>query len=412
MNARSLIIAAVLLLATAGGAFWFHHTFVWSEEPLDLGYDLEARRNPYLAAQQFLERAGGAVVRERSLARLDALPPPDDALLVPKLPAYLSPARAAALEAWVRAGGLLIAVAHPGRASPGGAGDEPFLARFGVKTETDTGTTSGKIGAPEGEEDRGEVDEDDTAATPPTEAGDDDDWLDYLTAIRFEGDDAELHLNLGLYAWRETLTDTSGTLVASGSSVTGAQILYYEPGAGQLVALTSASFLRNQEIGHFDHALFLQNLIDGRKLWILDSGDYPGLAELLWQQQRPAVIAGGVFIALLLWGLGGRFGPRFTEIPLPRRSLREHLRAAGGFHWHADRGASLLSRMRTDIEVRATLHHSAWPRLTEAHRLAWLAPLAGLPEAQLRTALFEPPPRDELGFAECVRTLQSIRKCL
>lgn len=392
---RGLILLALLALLGAGG-YWFHQTFVWTEEALDLGYDKAARRDPWLAARLYLEKSGLKVQTERSLAILDALPPTEDALFLPRLPVYLSPERAENLDRWVREGGHLVTVyAHTSRSLAENA-EKPFLERYGVRRETEPA----------------EDDEEEPAEESEGQAKPDELWLDHLTEISFEGREESLHLDLSRDESAGDLRDEGGELVASGSNAWGEQILYYQPDEGELTVLSSADFLRNPSIAQFDHALFLTELLDGRKLWIVDAGDYPSLPALLWQRQRPAVIAAGLLLALLLWQAGGRFGPVLHERVLARRSLSEHLDAAGRYHWRADRGAALLARLRAEVEARATARHGAWPRLTEAHRVEWLAPLVRLDEAELLSALYAPTPKDELGFAERVRTLQTIRKSL
>jgi hypothetical protein len=74
------------------------------------GYQGEAARNPYLAAQRLLERMGTPVRSFAELPGIHELPPPDATLLVPTPRRTLGKARALELTRWVESGGNLVVV--------------------------------------------------------------------------------------------------------------------------------------------------------------------------------------------------------------------------------------------------------------------------------------------------------------
>ena len=97
-----------LIVAAAGIALYFTP---WVEKAVDNGYDTEALRRPYLAAEQFLAEFAVEVKAKDGLELLDDLPPLDHTLLIASSRRSLSERRSEALMAWAAAGGRLILVA-------------------------------------------------------------------------------------------------------------------------------------------------------------------------------------------------------------------------------------------------------------------------------------------------------------
>lgn len=393
------LLAVILLILGLAAYMGFHHYFEWSEDRRDLGYSPEALRNPWLAAENFLKKRGNTVHHQHSLAILDHLPASDEVLFVPRLPLYLSPEREQRLERWLRDGGHLITVfnhvSHDQDKAP------PFLERFGVRG-----------GDAEDDDDHQDDADADPAATAAGSGSskDDEHTFDALTEVHFEGRDRPVHLELGAYSGFY-LRDAGGKAAIAGDAW-GARLLDYSIDQGQLTVLSSTDFLENRRFARFDHALFLDQLVGDRTLWIIDAGDYPSLPSLLWQRYPALLVASLVLILARLWQAAGRFGPLRAGSTGRRRHLGEHLDAAGRHHWRMDRGQTLLAQLRQDLENRLHQRHGAWTRQTEASRCAWLASLTGLAESDLNAALFAPSPRDEQGYWLCVRTLHQLRKSL
>ncbi|MBI2380565.1 MAG: DUF4350 domain-containing protein [Gammaproteobacteria bacterium] len=419
---KRLLWLLPLILLLGLGYWGFHRLFEWSEENRDLGLAEPALRNPYLAAQRLLEKDGSPVSVELSLKRLDALPGPETLLFVPQLPAYLEPARAEALRAWLEAGGHLLTVYRRDSREDEADAERPFLEQYGLRRhseeadEDDESTAEdeakaveqlGELGRALGLKPEGKT----TPDSPEERRKLAETWLKTLTELRFEGHEQSLRLNVAPYteAWLE---DGDEAAAASGDTETRTTLLHYTPGEGSLTVLLDDAFLKNEQLAQFDHALFLTELADGRPVLILNAGDYPSLPELLASRYPEALAAAALLLTFWLWRITGRFGPLRPDVPPARRSLAEHLAAAGRFHWRSDRGAALLEGLRAELHKTLTRRHGAWPDWSEDERLAWLAAQTGMPDYALRAALFDPPPREELAWSEAARGLQTLKSLL
>ncbi len=71
-----------------------------------------------------------------------------------------------------------------------------------------------------------------------------------------------------------------------------------------------------------------------------------GIVPLLVRNAGLVLLAGLLLLTLWLWRVGGRFGPLESEPPHGRRSLREHLEAAGTFLWRRRAGGAMLTAVR------------------------------------------------------------------
>ena len=129
MRGRSLLLVLVAVLAAGlGWLGWRRLQWERVEEPA--GYQGEARRNPYLAAQRLLQRTGHPVTRGRGLPH--PLPPPGDELILPER-GPLAADTVARLADWVARGGLLLAAGLEPEDPAAPATADPLFRAFGVE---------------------------------------------------------------------------------------------------------------------------------------------------------------------------------------------------------------------------------------------------------------------------------------
>ena len=106
-RALSLVIAGVALIAATGLTAWFFANFERQTLEVPVGASMEARRNPFLAAERFLARLGIPVESVAGRDLLRQFPPTSDTLVVNGL-GPLNPERQEALRAWIEGGGHLV----------------------------------------------------------------------------------------------------------------------------------------------------------------------------------------------------------------------------------------------------------------------------------------------------------------
>ena len=126
MTLREALVAILIASIGLAAAAWFLATHERVTESEWTGYRGEARRNPWLAAQRFLNRVEIPANELRALQELRTLPS-GATLIVPQghqsIPARLREA----LIAWVQQGGYLIVEAEPP------ARPDALLDAFGVQ---------------------------------------------------------------------------------------------------------------------------------------------------------------------------------------------------------------------------------------------------------------------------------------
>ena len=125
---RQLLWAIALVVAVLGGAVWFFNNFERVPDREWTGYQGEARRNGFLAAERLLDRMGLRVRHLKTPIELRELPA-NGTLILPARRNALAPAERERLLAWVDGGGHLV-VENENYRLP-----DPILDALGVKRE-------------------------------------------------------------------------------------------------------------------------------------------------------------------------------------------------------------------------------------------------------------------------------------
>src|SRR5262245_23310495 len=125
---RQALWTIVAALAIVGGAVWFFNNFERVPDRERVGYQGEARRNSFLAAERLLDRMGVRVHHLKTPIELRELPT-DGTLILPARRNALAPAERERLLEWVAGGGHLIVETEPQRLP------DPILDALGVKRE-------------------------------------------------------------------------------------------------------------------------------------------------------------------------------------------------------------------------------------------------------------------------------------
>jgi hypothetical protein len=338
---------------------------------VDVPAGREARNNPYLAAQRFLERQGVGVEVRRN--------PPQISQQVAFLPstALLD---ATAAEGWIRfleEGGYLIA----------GIGDDPIRRRLWT------------------EELRLRL------VAPPTQpekvkVGD----------LHSEG---AATLTIECQAAMSLDPAVEDVALAAYRAEGHVPVALLERGRGKLLLLADDQIFANDRIGNADHAAFL---------WYAVAADgAPVRLELVLRQHHPRPLyylarawplwlALGVWLTTFLWSRGARFGPLREKSPPAQRGVRDHLRAAARFLWRQRTPEDLVAAARAAFERRAAAALPGWAQLAPEERAAALQsavrPPGRLASAAIESALHGPAPRTPAAFLHLIAKLETLRRSL
>ncbi len=337
--------AFALAFALLGGAsIWLLTRIEFEPRRSWTGYQGEARRNSWLAAERLLDRMGMEVHHMRAVPELHDLP--QRATLVLTAPReVLSANDRERILAWVANGGHLVVEAE--------ALDDPDPLLDELEVERKPAKDRKGSGEP---------------------------FVFTLPQAR-EPIKAQLYARLSLSAPQATagVRNSSATL-----------LVHFPRLKGQVTALSSLSFARNSSIGDFSHAELLWQIMrfapGSRTVYFFDGPRKLSLLEWLRDEAWPALAGIVLLLALWLWRVVPRFGPLAPDPEPARRRLLDHLRASARFLWSRGGGDALAEASREAVLRRIARAQPDFAALPQTERVKRLAAL-GVTEAEARFVL-------------------------
>lgn len=364
-NRVLLLLFVLLLLALAGlGIIWFLDNYEQRTREIRADVSPMAKRNPFLAAERFLQRIG--IPSESVTGRDYLLNPPEQPglLLVNRMGPDLPPEREQALRDWVASGGHLVVVAQGEWDEESGSSGNRLLDRLGVQPVV--------LDSLDGD--------DESEARFEARVSDE--------PISFTLPDSDERLSVA-FSRKRVLHDSHGRAEWWVESVLGAHLLRFRVGSGHITVLSDNGFLGNEQIGEHDHALFLARLAEGQpRAWLLYSSNMPSLLQLLWRHAGELVLSLVCLVLLLVWRLTRRSGPLLPEHGETRRNLLEHLAAVGHYLWRNDHGEAGFHRTQGALEQAWRRRHPVLETLDRTARCRWIAQHTGMSERAVREALY------------------------
>jgi hypothetical protein len=379
MRTRAIVVALLALLGVLGAA-WFLATHDRVQSRQWVGPSGEARVRQFLAAQRLAERMGMTVSEVRSLADLGKLPP-DALLLIPSHRQVLHAGKIAEIVAWVDAGGHLIV-----EAEPLGVAD-PLLEMLGVQR-----TKAEALRKP--------------LAVELPESG--RKISVYMTdAMALDAGKAELHLDVA----GKLVSFTRGRgVVSAAASLEFARNPWYDDHAAE-----GARQRGGTSIGAHGHAeLFWEvlALTPGDVLQVYFRPERLSLWGFLRQHAAPALIAGGLLLALWLWSIAPRFGPVAPDAPPGRRRLLDHLRASGRYYWARGLRSRLVVAARDAALRRIARAQPDFAAAGPVERISRLSSLAGIPKEDAASFLAAAGAMRGADFIKVTQQAQRVHSAL
>lgn len=377
---RVWVITALVLLAVGLYAAWFYSTHEKVSASEFVGFQGEARYNRFLAAQMLLEDLGIAAESMTARQPSEWLPPHDDTLVVSRAADFGDEYETELIAEWVVRGGHLVVLPRPGR----GRDVDLLLQRYGYTL----------VEAPPWEPDAKEAEDE-----PDEEA---DDGYDYRVDLS-----ATSHrlAPLGTEEAAVFLSDEHGLIAAR------------RPYGNGFVTLLAASFyFHSDALQDADHARLLLDVVAGYlspgKVWFVYDGGFPPLWAVLWRSAPLVIVAMALLLALWLWMVIPRFGPRIDPPAEARRSINEHVTAAGRFvcRHHG-------TRALTDAAVAALLRaaerrHPGMSQMPARRQAAILARMSGMSEEAVAELLGSGDEPGHRAFTHYMQRVKSISDAL
>ena len=377
----------------------------WEDVEVDNDPHGAAATDEYYSLRQVLQ-AGGATLEKHT--SLEPMPPADATLMLSSSLWAIFPERDARLKAWVENGGHLVVIGRfarghddlrwvpltfvrpprtrplPGAAEPAGDAASQAEDAVGDDDDEDIPTARKKPDEQKRREQRARLrklidpdkpwehcvnlDETDATTEPAYDAG---------QPYRACGGVGTIHtLNHVVPTWQ--LTGSAGTLA-----------MRVPVGRGNVTGVSPDLMLDNHGLLHGDNALIAAAVLQaapGRAVWIIGDEAREPLLGWLWHEARTPTLLALAAIALALWRLMVRFGPREAVPPPGRRSMGEQVRGTGRFVAGID-AAALHAATRIAFEDAARKRVENWAGLGDELRIAALAEAVAHSHAIDRPAL-------------------------
>ena len=444
---RTKLPLFLLALLLAVGAYALYQRIEFYTKLEDGPWSEAAQRNPFFAAQRYLEM-------EHIAVRSDAeLSPSEDlvgggTLILDRSTAVKNKDVAERLLQWVARGGHLIVA--PGYAFDG----DVLLAHLHVKRlwphsedndedkNTEKNKTENKDGKAQAEKPAPQKNGDDESfgkklsermreynarlkrgdePAAKTDTGNAQcpapDPTD-LTEVQLPGATAPLRIAFSNYTVLEQPYLTKdGDPPASDvpkpayhiANKSGAHMIGFDIGKGRVTVLSDMTIWTYKDIGEHDHVLLLDALIDhNASVHFLYGVNAPSLTTLLWRYAPEATLAGGLLLLAWLLYRGRRFGPILDSARSERRASADHWLAAARYQWRHGQAEALLSAARERIEQRAAARLPGYAQWSTADKLAALSALSAIATSDLNTALYAHADASADRFQHRIATLQQL----
>ncbi len=377
---RQTTVVLLVILACTVFAAWFLKTHEKGFSDEYIGYSGEARSNDFLAAEILLQELGIAADSRASLTPSSWLPENDETIVSRLTESIAVIDESSTLFLWVSNGGHLVLF------PPSNDTDitDNFLEDVGVSIVTAA------------RDDEAEADEEDS------DDDEEDESVDYTvdldnTRQRIELFDAD--------EFSATLSDDKGNVAVRRSW-----------GGGVITVIVDETYFYNEYLNDFDHGRLLLDSVAGyvasEKVWFILDAAFPSLWQLIWENGFYVVVATGVALLLWIWSVMPRFGPAIENRQSTRRSILEHVAAAGHFAWRHYGTATLATSSIKALIHDAESRHPGLGRLSADDQAKYLAQLSGVPAQTILDVLLSRDESRHREFTHNVQNLQKVRKRL
>jgi hypothetical protein len=419
VNARAgLVVGLVVVLIGGGLSYWFFTHFERAERDVETGLKGEAIENSYLAFQRALRRFGREVIVLRSVSELRKLPDRGTLILEAQRSFYMRPELVETLVNWVRTrrGHLIVDAEWPGI-------DDPLLHTLEVSSEMQSSGENGGESQAANDAAAAEPSDSDGQAQPAQgenrtqepraqDAGEANSEASH-EGLRFPGAPRALKVE---FATPRVLIDNS----EEGADLdltdnAGTRVLQYRLGRGAVTVMTGFDFFSYRAIGNNDHAEALWRLLaagdDHGPVWFMSQLRGPTFWAWLGEHVWTVLLSLALLLVAWLARTVPRFGPLVPAAAIARRSLREHLAAAGRFIWRNQGAATLLAAVRGRLMKRIRVRVPALANAQGEELSRGLAALTQSSAGTVRAALTDRADSPH-AFVQIVRAIAEIDRRL
>ncbi len=435
---KNKMVALVFVLLTIFVVYGFFSLYEPYESVENEGWSDRARRNPYLAAEQFLDRTGIKVTSSYDYEKLSGLPR-DGMVFISNASRTMNRKRIDELLDWVKLGGhLVIAAPIHNDDNP-----DPLLSRFDIKNigynwfddENDEQTTDEEKNdshKPANKKDKLSREEkiertqqeimrqlNQTLTETPADEDEDLDitllnfnQLDYRFRVHFSEMSSLEHPVL----FREDKTTKPSPYPAPfywAGSEDRIHFMQIALDQGLISVISDRYIWQSSHINRLDHAYLLWFLSKNSSEVILLYGVFtPSLFDYALKYIPELLFIFCIWLLAWLVYRGRRFSPIRDASIEQHRSIVEHIQASAEFLWSEDYKQRLIEPVRKEV-LRALQHHDpGFTRLDQEQKINYIQQLTGIDGQQINAALFAQFNVKDIEFTAMMRDLQTIRNTL
>jgi hypothetical protein len=408
-----LTVLGVLLLALVVWGLYASIEIYYETE--HSGWSRRALYNPYLAAQSFMSESGIEVTDVDTLVKLDQLDGLGT-LFFSDANQVQSPRQLKQVLDWLETGGNVIysagSVSHD---------DDLLLREFDVEVEWSEGDDDI---AEDGEERslsktlreyNRQIEDGKSREEIAREFAEPD---ESITRVSFDDDIGEIEVafetsRVLYHPFLDVADDDSQPWPFSWSSSDyGVHMMQFDVGDGLLTIVSDPGIWTSYHIDQHDHAYLLWLLSsDEGSFAILRSVLHDSIWVLMKRNASELLIAAGLFVVIMAWRQGYRFGRLLPRDLARRRALGEHFSSVSHYLWHRRQAQYLLAPLRQAVLRRASLTLGEFARADRARQFELIGERCDLnPDAIARA--FDSEDFNEAGFVQTVRLLKRIGQLL
>ena len=423
---RTSIISAILALLVAVSVYIFLQLFERYESTEDIGWDTEAKRKPFLAAEQFLEAQQTSVENIRSIEKLSDITA-YDTVFIAEDSTLVGQRQIERLMQWLNEGGHLIVAVRQDE-----TGAKKLLEQLDIYVDISScecdddltellDTLEDKLASEYLREEQAKQRAAKNNKPSKVEEPEDEPQIDesLLTKLSFEDEPRELKIRFA----RDTIIDHDSFYEDPGSPAYPAfywrgidsdiHFAQFDIGQGLLSIVTGDRIWRSDKIDQFDHA-YLWWILAGNsdRVAMLTSAQIPGLMQLMRRYAPEALLAALLWLLAWLVYRSRRFGPIVEPQSNSRRAITEHMYASAAYLWNEKQRLSLIEPLKANISDRIRLLFPGFEDLDDEQRLARIAELSNLSIAEVNKAWHTTTISHDSEFQNLVSILQKIRESL
>lgn len=344
MNNRTglYIVALVVCIFIGFGVYQFQQNYEYYEEDTNTGFSIEAKRNPYLAAELFLQDNGVETYSGINTLDFKQIDPAATILLIDANSALSSPAQVDEIIDWVQEGGYLITSVRENNDR-----DDSLFARLGVAVEVDDDYSYEKESFEETL---------DQILKDSEEIMDESDKTRYeqLTSpliLSFENTKDKLSVRFPKHKhlhWSES--GIYDELVYAAENEYGYHFLQFAYGEGYITILSKIEIWNSYQIGNDDNAYLLALLANqDSPFYIIYDLNIPSLFQLLKEYASELLLTIMLITALWIWKSSIRLGT-IKSPPIPSyRAFSDHIKAMAEFQMSEGNQQVLLNSLKDSV---------------------------------------------------------------